>query len=79
MGVSVLSVKSDERSVFVAYPYAFPQDDYRRPFKAVEKAFDVKFEFADDEISNKHLLEKVTRMISKARSGCSISRGGIRT
>jgi hypothetical protein len=69
MGVQIINARSEERSVFVAYPYALPQDDYRRPFKAVEKAFNVKFEFADDEITNKHLLDKVTRMIGKARFG----------
>jgi hypothetical protein len=55
------------RKIFVAYPYSFPKEDYRRPYQELEKAFGVKFEFADDRITNLHLLKKVTRMIVTSR------------
>ncbi len=55
------------RRLFVAYPYDFPKADYRRPFTELAKAFDVEFQFADERITNKHLLDKVTDMIVTAR------------
>jgi hypothetical protein len=55
------------QKIFVAYPYSFPEDDYRRPYRELEKAFGVKFEFADDKITNSHLLKKVTKMIVTSR------------
>lgn len=54
------------RKVFVAYPFRFPSEDYRRPFRELEKAFKVKFEFADEKITNSHLLNKVTGMIESS-------------
>jgi len=59
--------KRQPRKIFVAYPYSFPKADYRRPYQELEKAFGVKFEFADDQITNLHLLKKVTRMIATSR------------
>jgi hypothetical protein len=54
-------------SVFVAYPYDFPQDDYRGSFEAVRGDFDVvDFVFADQRITNKHILEKIISMIQEA-------------
>jgi hypothetical protein len=55
------------RRVFVAYPYSFPEDDYRRPFTDLAEAFDVKFQFADERITSQHILEKITKMIADAR------------
>lgn len=57
------------RQVFVAYPYSIPKEDYRRPFKEVAKAFDVKFVFADERISNLHILEKIKGYIQTSRFG----------
>ncbi|MGC1852063.1 MAG: hypothetical protein WA687_06450 [Solirubrobacterales bacterium] len=59
--------KRQARKIFVAYPYSFPKADYRRPYQELEKAFGVKFEFADDRITNSHLLKKVMRMIVTSR------------
>jgi hypothetical protein len=52
--------------VFVAYPYILPKDDYRRPFNEVGKAFNVQFQFADERIANKQILDKITDMITTA-------------
>jgi len=50
---------AQSRQVFVAYPYAIPRADYRRPFQVVGKAFNVNFVFADEKISDLHILEKI--------------------
>lgn len=55
------------RQLFVAYPYDFPEADYRRPFNELASAFDVEFQFADARITNKQLLDKITEMIVAAR------------
>jgi hypothetical protein len=39
----------------------------RRPFNEIAKAFDVIFEFADEKITNKQILEKITSMIAGSR------------
>ena len=60
-------INRDPRKLFVAYPYAFPKDDYRRPFTELAKAFNVKFGFADEQITSQHILDKITRMILTSR------------
>jgi hypothetical protein len=55
------------RRLFVAYPYEIPKADYRRPFTELAKAFDVEFQFADEKITNQHILDKITEMIVGAR------------
>jgi hypothetical protein len=52
--------------IFVAYPYAFHKDEYRRPFEAVESSFGVEFHYADQRITNKHILDKITAMIAES-------------
>jgi predicted nucleotide-binding protein len=52
--------------IFVAYPYSFSKADYRRAFKDVAKAYGVKFVYADEKITNKHILEKIEGMIEDA-------------
>jgi len=58
---------SRTRRMFVAYPYSLPKADYRRPFTDLAKAFDVEFQFADERITNKQILDKITDMIVSAR------------
>jgi hypothetical protein len=65
--ISRSATRPQQRKIFVAYPFRFPKDDYRRPFKELAKAFNVKFEFADDEITNRQILDKITRMILSSR------------
>jgi hypothetical protein len=64
---SVSRGASERRTIFVAYPYSIPSDDYRRPFGELAKAFRVKFVFADEEITNKQILDKITGMIRASR------------
>lgn len=53
-------------TIFVAYPYSFSEADYRGAFKEVSEDFDVEFVFADERITNVHILEKITGMIREA-------------
>jgi len=55
------------RRLFVAYPYELPKVDYRRPFTDLASAFDVEFVFADERITNKQILDKITEMIVTCR------------
>lgn len=51
-------------TVFVACPYTlFPLDDYKSVFKNVEKSYDIDFFFADQEITNQHILGKILQYI----------------
>jgi hypothetical protein len=43
-----------------------PKDDYRGVFAEVEKEHGVTFLFADEELTNKHILEKVSTMMNEA-------------
>ena len=54
--------------VFVAYSYSlYPREVYRKPFTNIELTFGVRFTFADEKITNQHILEKVAEMIRRAR------------
>jgi hypothetical protein len=54
-------------SIFVAYPYSFSSADYRGTFASVEDDFPhVKFLYADEEITNKHILDKIAGMMDDA-------------
>lgn len=51
-------------NVFVACPYLlFPLDDYKNAFYNVSKSYEVTFKFADEKITNEHVLSKVTNFI----------------
>lgn len=51
-------------SVFVACPYRmFPLDDYKRVFSNISKKHPVVFKFADEQVTNQHVLEKVLTYI----------------
>lgn len=69
-GISITTMAAPTprpRTVFVAYPYALPRGDYRRPFTDLAKAFDVEFQFADERITNRQILDKIADMIVSAR------------
>jgi hypothetical protein len=53
--------------VFVAYPYALPRDDYRGAFNQTAQTFDVQFDFADDLLTSRHILDKIVGLIEAAR------------
>lgn len=51
-------------NVFVACPYLlFPLDDYKKAFDNVSKSYPVNFKFADEQITNQHVLTKITNYI----------------
>lgn len=53
-----------ERQVFVAYSYrTYPKADYRRIFNTLEKEYDVRFIFADEKITNMHIMQKIVSYI----------------
>ena len=53
--VSLPSLIKKPRQVFVAYSYRhYDKRDYRAPFLAVGKAFNIDFIFADEKITSLH-------------------------
>ena len=53
-----------QRQIFVAYAYnLYDRRDYRRIFAALEKTYGVKFIFADEKITNMHILQKIISYI----------------
>jgi hypothetical protein len=54
----------EQRSIFVAYAYnLYDRRDYRKVFMSLEKAFGVKFIFADEKITNMHIMQKIISYI----------------
>jgi hypothetical protein len=52
------------KQVFVAYSYRlYPKADYRRVFKELEQKYDVTFIFADEKITNMHIMKKIETFI----------------
>jgi hypothetical protein len=52
------------KQVFVAYSYRlYPKDDYRKPYKDLEQKYDVTFIFADEQITNMHIMKKIETLI----------------
>jgi len=63
-----LRMDKKPRTVFVAYSYRDQKkDDYRSVFERVGKALDVTFVFADEKITNIHIVDKIARMIREAQ------------
>lgn len=52
------------KQIFVAYAYnLYDQRDYRKVYASLEKSFGVKFIFADEKITNMHILQKIISYI----------------
>jgi hypothetical protein len=52
------------KQVFVAYSYRlYPKADYRKVYKELEEKFDVTFIFADEKITNMHIMKKIETFI----------------
>lgn len=59
--------KTPSKQIFVAYAYGlYDRRDYRRVFGILEKAFGVKFIFADEKITNMHILQKIISYIKSS-------------
>ena len=53
-----------QKQVFVAYAYnLYDKRDYRKIFTSLEKIYGVKFIFADEKITNMHILQKIISYI----------------
>jgi hypothetical protein len=62
--------KKVPRQIFVAYSYRlYNSPDYRKVYKALAEAYDVTFLFADEKITNLHILEKIQRYIRESQFG----------
>lgn len=58
------STTLQSKSIFVAYAYnLYDKRDYRSVFTALEKTYGVKFLFADEKITNMHILQKIISYI----------------
>ncbi|MBB5752532.1 hypothetical protein [Prosthecomicrobium pneumaticum] len=56
------------RQIFVAYPYKlYDKKDYRKAYQEAEKAFSVHFVFADEKITDLHILQKIQNYIRESR------------
>jgi hypothetical protein len=62
---SAVSVSAKPR-IFVAYPYSFSKADYRGAFRKVGRQYGVEFMYADQRITNRQILEKISAMIHEA-------------
>jgi len=52
------------KQVFVAYSYKlYPKADYRKVYKDLESTYDLTFIFADEKITNMHIMKKIETFI----------------
>ncbi len=59
-----LATPSSRKQIFVAYSYRlYPKTDYRKVYKELEEKFDVTFIFADEKITNMHIMKKIETFI----------------
>jgi len=64
------SPSKEARQVFVAYSYRlYPRADYRKVFNELAEAFKIDFVFADEKITNLHILQKIANYIRSSRFG----------
>jgi hypothetical protein len=55
------------REAFIAYAYStYPKVRYRRLFKTLEAAYEIKFIFADEHITNMHIMDKIVSYVRSA-------------
>jgi hypothetical protein len=53
-----------QKQIFVAYAYnLYDKRDYRKVFASLEKTYGIKFIFADEKITNMHILQKIISYI----------------
>jgi hypothetical protein len=55
---------ASRKQVFIAYSYRlYPKADYRKIYKELEARYDVTFIFADEKITNMHIMKKIETYI----------------
>lgn len=69
LGVRRIDITKDTRQVFVAYPYSIPAVEYRAAFREVGGRFGIRFVYADERITNMHVLAKIYAMILESAFG----------
>ena len=70
LNIALPEASRQQRQIFVAYSYRlYPSADYRRVYRGLETAFGVKFIFADEKISNLHILQKIVNYIRESKFG----------
>jgi hypothetical protein len=53
-----------QKQVFVAYAYnIYDRRDYRKAYSTLESTYGIKFIFADEKITNMHILQKISSYI----------------
>jgi hypothetical protein len=68
--VTLSDKRKQPRQIFVAYAYAlYARADYRKVFKNLHHAFEVDFVFADERITNLHILTKIENYIRESQFG----------
>jgi hypothetical protein len=63
-------LRKNGSQIFVAYPFSLYEDreaEYRAIFNRVGRPFNVNFMFADERISNLHILDKIQELIQSSR------------
>jgi hypothetical protein len=64
VGVRPPTPAGERKQVFVAYSYKlYPKADYRRVYKELEQHYEVTFIFADEKITNMHIMKKIETFI----------------
>lgn len=62
-----MATSATRKQVFVAYSYnLYPKDDYRRIYQEIEQKYPVSFIFADEKITNMHIMAKIVSYIKGA-------------
>jgi hypothetical protein len=69
LGVRRVDISKDTRQIFVAYPYSIPADEYRATYRKVGDRYGVRFVYADERITNMHVLAKIYTMILESAFG----------
>ncbi len=69
LGVRRVDISKNTRQIFVAYPYSIPPDEYRATYRQVGDRYGVRFVYADERITNMHVLAKIYAMILESAFG----------
>lgn len=63
-GETLAAAAELRKQVFVAYSYKlYPKADYRKVYKELEEKYDLTFIFADEKITNMHIMKKIETFI----------------
>jgi DNA-binding MarR family transcriptional regulator len=63
-GIKSVPGQTRAADVFVAYPYSFPIDDYRKALAEAKEGLNVKLSYADEKITSEFILTKILKLIT---------------